>query len=67
MQGRHEHPTTTTGTATAVRMQEGDTFSCPNCGCEILLTRHGDPARMPNMDVFTCCCGTRMENRGAAR
>ena len=34
---------------------------CPNCGCEIRLIHHGDPAKMQNMQMFTCCCGTRME------
>ena len=45
----------------------GDDFVCPNCGCEIRLIHHGDPAKMPKMDMFTCCCGTRMEKeqRGA--
>ena len=42
-------------------MQEGDDFVCPNCGCEIRLRHHGDPARMARMEPFTCCCGTRME------
>ena len=42
-------------------MHEGDDFVCPNCGCEIRLRHHGDPARMPRMEPFTCCCGTRME------
>jgi predicted RNA-binding Zn-ribbon protein involved in translation (DUF1610 family) len=44
-----------------IQMQEGDDFVCPNCGCEIRLRHHGDPAKMPNMDMFICCCGTRME------
>jgi hypothetical protein len=44
-----------------VHMQDGDDFVCPNCSCEIRLIHHGDPARMPNMDMFICCCGTRME------
>jgi hypothetical protein len=42
-------------------MQEGDEFTCPNCDCRITLAHHGDPARMPNMRPFTCCCGTTME------
>ncbi|HEX2468988.1 MAG TPA: hypothetical protein VHK05_00240 [Candidatus Limnocylindrales bacterium] len=41
-------------------MQDGDDFACPKCGCEIRLTHHGDPAKMPRMEPFTCCCGTRM-------
>ena len=44
-----------------LQMQEGDDFLCPNCGCEIRLRHHGDPAKMKQMDVFVCCCGTRME------
>jgi hypothetical protein len=42
-------------------MRDGEDFVCPNCGCEIMLKHHGDPARMPNMGPFTCCCGTPME------
>jgi hypothetical protein len=42
-------------------MQEGDDWVCPNCGCEIRLRHHGDPAKMPQMTDFTCCCGTRMQ------
>jgi hypothetical protein len=42
-------------------MHEGDDFVCPNCSCEIRLVHHGDPARMQRMDMFICCCGTRME------
>jgi len=41
-------------------MRDGEDFVCPNCGCEIMLKHHGDPARMPNMGPFTCCCGTQM-------
>lgn len=43
-----------------IQMQEGDDFVCPNCGCEIRLRHHGDPAKM-QMTNFTCCCGTTME------
>jgi hypothetical protein len=49
-----------TDEAGASTMQDGDDFACPNCGCEIRLTHHGDPAKMPRMEPFTCCCGTRM-------
>jgi hypothetical protein len=42
-------------------MEEGDDFVCPNCGCEIRLRHHGDPAKMQRMQPFTCCCGTRMD------
>jgi len=41
-------------------MREGDDFACPNCGSEIRLRHHGDPARMERMDTFICCCGTPM-------
>jgi hypothetical protein len=41
-------------------MHDGQDFVCDNCGCEIQLKHHGDPARMPNMTAFTCCCGTPM-------
>jgi hypothetical protein len=44
-----------------ITMQDGDDFVCPNCGCEIRLIHHGDPERMPRMQPFTCCCGTRMD------
>ena len=44
-----------------IQMQDGDDFVCPNCGCEIRLRHHGDPARMSRMVPFTCCCGTQME------
>ena len=41
-------------------MQEGDDFFCSNCGCEIRLRHHGDPAKMENMGPFICPCGTPM-------
>jgi hypothetical protein len=44
-----------------MQMQDGDDFVCPNCDCEIMLKHHGDPARMPTMQPFTCCCGTQMQ------
>ena len=46
---------------TVLEMRDGDDFVCPNCGCEIMLKHHGDPAKMPNMRPFTCCCGTPMQ------
>ena len=53
--------TTPTTGSTAMEMHDGDDFVCPNCGCEIMLKHHGDPAKMPNMQPFTCCCGTTMQ------
>ena len=53
--------TSRTGTTAPMQMQDGDDFVCRNCGCEIRLIHHGDPAKMERMDDFTCCCGTRME------
>ena len=53
--------TSATTTQADQQMQEGDDFVCPNCGCEIRLRHHGDPAKMPTMQPFTCCCGTRMQ------
>jgi hypothetical protein len=47
--------------STMLEMHDGDDFVCPNCGCEIMLKHHGDPAKMPNMRPFTCCCGTQMQ------
>ena len=44
-----------------LEMRDGEDFVCPNCGCEIMLKHHGDPAKMPEMRPFTCCCGTPME------
>jgi hypothetical protein len=44
-----------------MQMEDGDDFVCTNCSCEIRLIHHGDPARMQKMDMFVCCCGTRME------
>ena len=52
---------TTSHGETGIHMKDGDDFVCPNCGCEIRLIHHGDPAKMPNMQMFTCCCGTKME------
>jgi hypothetical protein len=49
-----------TDLAGASAMEDGDDFACPNCGCEIRLIHHGDPAKMAHMEPFTCCCGTRM-------
>ena len=46
--------------AGASAMQDGDDFACPRCGCEIRLIHHGDPAKVAQMEPFTCCCGTRM-------
>lgn len=51
----------TTGSGEPAQMEDGDDFVCPNCGCEIMLKHHGDLAKMQRMDMFTCCCGTRME------
>ncbi|MFN8622378.1 MAG: hypothetical protein U0869_16720 [Chloroflexota bacterium] len=48
-------------TGQQLSMQEGDDFTCSNCGCEIRLRHHGDPARMQRMQPFTCCCGTPMQ------
>ena len=50
--------------AGGMRMQEGDDFVCSNCGCEIRLRHHGDPAKMQSMRPFTCCCGTPMDPEG---
>jgi hypothetical protein len=47
--------------STVLEMRDGEDFVCPNCGCEIMLKHHGDPAKMPNMRPFTCCCGTPMQ------
>ena len=44
-----------------IHMHDGDDFVCPNCGCEIMLKHHGDRARMTEMRMFRCCCGTDME------
>ena len=44
-----------------IHMHDGDDFVCPNCGCEIMLKHHGDPARIQTMRMFVCCCGTEME------
>jgi hypothetical protein len=58
---------TQTDTTRQVAMQEGDDWVCPNCGCEIRLRHHGDPAKMQRMTDFTCCCGTRMEKEQRSR
>ncbi len=47
--------------STEMFMRDGEDFVCPNCNCEITIKHHGDPARMPNMQPFTCCCGTQMQ------
>ena len=49
------------GGTTVLEMRDGEDFVCSNCGCEIMLKHHGDPAKMPNMRPFTCCCGTSMQ------
>lgn len=49
-----------TGRADRLEMHDGQDFVCPNCNCEIMLKHHGDPAKMPRMQPFTCCCGTQM-------
>ena len=46
--------------ADRVEMHDGEDFVCPTCNCEIMLKHHGDPAKMPKMGPFTCCCGTEM-------
>jgi hypothetical protein len=43
-------------------MHDGDEFVCPNCGCDLILKQHGDPAKMQEMRPFTCCCGTAMHS-----
>src|SRR5689334_18220616 len=50
---------TTTQGETGIHMKDGDDFVCPNCGCEIRLVHHGDPAKMPNMQMFTCAVAPR--------
>ncbi|MBA2489750.1 MAG: hypothetical protein ACR2LP_01040 [Candidatus Limnocylindrales bacterium] len=47
--------------ASHIDMRDGDDFTCPNCGCEIMLKHHGDEAKMQRMQMFTCCCGVTME------
>ncbi len=47
------------------QMRDGDDFGCPDCGCEIRLRHHGDPARMQRMGPFTCCCGNEMRKEAA--
>jgi hypothetical protein len=49
-----------------LEMHDGDDFVCPNCGCEIMLKHHGDPAKMTAMRPFTCCCGTEMRSEHPA-
>ena len=44
-----------------LEMRDGEDFVCPTCGCEITIKHHGDPAKMPSMRTFTCCCGTSMQ------
>jgi hypothetical protein len=44
-----------------LEMRDGEDFVCSNCGCEIMLKHHGDPARMQQVVPFTCCCGTPMQ------
>jgi len=54
-------PTPDDQSSQQIDMRDGDDFTCPNCGCEIMLKHHGDPSKMQRMDMFTCCCGTPME------
>jgi hypothetical protein len=56
-----EHPMDQQTVSREQLMRDGEDFVCPNCGCEIMLKHHGDPARMQNMRPFTCCCGTQMQ------
>jgi DNA-directed RNA polymerase subunit RPC12/RpoP len=56
-----DHAMPGTEKAGVTEMKEGDEFSCPNCGCRIVLRHHGDPEKMPEMRPFTCCCGTTMD------
>jgi hypothetical protein len=45
-----------------LEMHDGDEFVCPNCGCNLTLKHHGDPAKVQEMRPFTCCCGTAMHS-----
>jgi len=45
----------------ARQMRDGDYFVCPDCNCEITLRHQGDPDKMQHMEMFTCCCGTKMQ------
>jgi hypothetical protein len=55
-----EHTTPNPAGTGGLEMQEGDRFSCPNCGCRIVLEHHGDPEKMQPMQAFICCCGKTM-------
>jgi hypothetical protein len=60
-----QNPTTTpdqAGSSAAFRLQEGEDWVCPNCGCEIRVRHAGDPSRMQRTQPVTCCCGTPMEH-----
>jgi hypothetical protein len=56
----------TTGQTQPPEMHDGEDFVCPNCGCELMLKHHGDPAKMQPMRPFTCCCGTAMHSEHEA-
>jgi hypothetical protein len=43
------------------RLQEGEDWVCPNCGCEVRVRHAGDPERMQRTQPITCCCGTPMQ------
>ena len=49
------------GPAGLTDMQEGEDYVCPNCRCEIRIRHQGDPARVEQVQPFTCYCGTVME------
>jgi predicted RNA-binding Zn-ribbon protein involved in translation (DUF1610 family) len=44
-----------------IPIQEGEDYTCPNCGCEIRVRHAGDPSRAEARDPFTCWCGTPMQ------
>ncbi len=60
------NPTTTDMAGDTYRLQEGDDWTCPNCGCEVRVRHGGAPERMQRTQPVTCCCGTPMqkEQRG---
>ena len=44
---------------------ETEAWPCQFCGCEIAVTRGGDRDRWSPGALFTCRCGTRMDQEGA--
>ncbi|HEX5241569.1 MAG TPA: hypothetical protein VFW20_11295 [Candidatus Limnocylindrales bacterium] len=52
--------------ASPIPTQEGEDYTCSNCGCEFRIRHTGDPTKaLSTPQPFTCWCGTEMQREHA--